>query len=236
MGGLNISNRYLLEAHQLTRVFQQGKKEIAALRGVNIRIPQHSLVALKGKSGSGKTTLMNLLGGLDVPTEGSVSFRDQKYDVLNETKKDQLRKSQIGFIFQTFALMSMMSAGENVELTLRVAKHPAREWRERIQEALEMVGLSKREKHRPNELSGGEQQRVAIARAIVNRPSLVLADEPTSELDTKMTFQMIRLFRSLVDNEGMTIVLTTHDPAVLHMTDYIYELEDGRLVESDTAT
>lgn len=230
-----MSNCYLLEAHQLTRVFQQGKKEIAALRDVGMCIPQQSLVALKGKSGSGKTTLMNLLGGLDMPTDGSVSLQGQKYDTLNEAKKDQLRKKQIGFIFQTFALMSMMSARENVELTLRIAKHPAKDWREKIQEALEMVGLSKRQKHKPYELSGGEQQRVAIARAIVNRPSLILADEPTSELDTKMTFQMIRLFRSLVDENGMTIVLTTHDPAVLHMTDYIYELEDGQLIESGTA-
>lgn len=229
-------NRYILEAHHITRVFQQGKKEITALVGVNMRIPERSLVALKGKSGSGKTTLMNLLGGLDEPTEGEVSFSNQKYHQLTERKKDQLRKEHISFIFQTFALMPMMSAEDNVELALRIAGVPAADWHGRVNDALKMVGLSRRIKHRPYELSGGEQQRVAIARAIANHPKLILADEPTAELDTKTTFQMIRMFRTLVDEYGMTIVLTTHDPAVLHMTDHIYELHDGSLIDSGSAS
>lgn len=226
----------ILETHHLTRIFQQGKRDIPALEGVNMSIPRRSLVALKGKSGSGKTTLMNLLGGLDEPTEGDVSFLEQTYHRLSEREKDQIRKTQIGFIFQTFALLPMMSANENVELRLRIAGVPASEWPQRVNEALDMVGLAKRAKHRPYELSGGEQQRVAIARAISNRPELILADEPTSELDTRMTFKMMDLFRSLVDEEGATIILTTHDPAVLHMTDYNYELQDGELVTSETAS
>lgn len=231
-----MAKHTILETHQITRTFQQGKKEISALQGVEMSVPEQSLVALKGKSGSGKTTLMNLLGGLDEPTEGEVSFFDQQYHLLSEREKDELRKQQISFIFQTFALLPMMSANDNVELSLRIAGFPASEWKDRVDNALEMVGLAKRAKHRPYELSGGEQQRVAIARAIANSPTLILADEPTSELDTKTTFKMMHLFRSLVDEEGMTIILTTHDPAVLDMTDYRYELQDGRLIQSETAS
>lgn len=222
----------ILQASNITRSFGSGKNAVHALRGINLSIKENSLIILKGKSGSGKTTFMNILGGLDQPTDGTVTFLDQDISQFNHQEVDEFRKKHIGFIFQAFALLPMMTAIENVEFALRIAGVPQAEWDKRIKEALEWVGLSKRAKHRPYELSGGEQQRVAIARAIAKRPSFILADEPTAELDSKRTFQIIRLFRRLVDEQKMTIIFTTHDPSVLHMADYIYELEDGQLIEA----
>lgn len=222
----------ILQASNITRSFGSGKNAVHALRGINLQITESSLIILKGKSGSGKTTFMNILGGLDQPTDGTVTFLEQDISQFNHQEVDEFRKKHIGFIFQAFALLPMMTAIENVEFALRIAGVPQEEWDKRIKEALEWVGLSKRAKHRPYELSGGEQQRVAIARAIAKRPPLILADEPTAELDSKRTFQIIRLFRSLVDEQKMTIIFTTHDPNVLHMADTIYELEDGQLIKS----
>ncbi|GAA0302705.1 putative ABC transport system ATP-binding protein [Gracilibacillus halotolerans] len=222
----------ILQASNITRSFGSGKNAVHALRGINLTITESSLIILKGKSGSGKTTFMNILGGLDQPTDGTVTFLEQDISQFNHQEVDNFRKKHVGFIFQAFALLPMMTAIENVEFSLRIAGVPQEEWEKRIKESLEWVGLSKRAKHRPYELSGGEQQRVAIARAIAKRPSLILADEPTAELDSKRTFQIIRLFRSLVDEQKMTIIFTTHDPNVLHMADTIYELEDGQLIKS----
>ena len=198
-------------------------------------IHENALVILKGRSGSGKTTLMNILGGLDQPTEGTVTLLERNLSQLSQQEMNEFRKKHIGFIFQAFALLPMMSAYENVEFGLRMAERPSETWEELVKEALDWVGLSKRAKHRSYELSGGEQQRVAIARAIANRPSLILADEPTAELDSKRTFEIMRLFRKLVDEQNMTIILTSHDPSVLHMADHIFELEDGQLIDSKVA-
>ncbi|WP_078551221.1 ABC transporter ATP-binding protein [Bacillus alkalicellulosilyticus] len=225
----------ILQTNDIIRTFGSGKKAVHALRGINMNIQKNSLIILKGRSGSGKTTLMNVLGGLDQPTEGTVTFLEQDLSQLSQREIDEFRKKHVSFIFQAFALLPMLSAYENVEYGLRVSEIPSEEWEKRVKEALDSVGLTKRAKHRPSELSGGEQQRVAIARAIAKRPSLIFADEPTAELDSKRTFQIMRLFRSLVDKQNMTIILTTHDPSVLHMADHIFELEDGMLLDSEVA-
>lgn len=225
----------ILQASNITRTFGSGKKAIHAVNSIDMSIHKSSLVILKGRSGSGKTTLMNVLGGLDQPTEGTVTFLEQDISQLSQQEMNEFRKKHLGFIFQAFALLPMMSAYENVEFGLRIAEKPPETWDKLVKEALEWVGLSKRAKHRSYELSGGEQQRVAIARAVANRPSLILADEPTAELDSNRTFEIIRLFRRLVDEQNMTIILTSHDPSVLHMADHIFELEDGQLIDSEVA-
>lgn len=221
----------ILKAIGVTRVFGRGPAAVHALQGVNLSIPKGRLVALKGRSGSGKTTLINLLGALDRPTEGAIYFQGQEITSLSEKERNEIRRTQIGLIFQSVALVSLMSAYENVEFGMRIAGVPARKRREMAEAALEFVGLGGRMKHRPFELSGGEQQRVAIARAIAHRPKLLLADEPTAELDSRMGLQVIKVFKDLVEKEGMTVVLTTHDPAIMEIVDQVYALEDGRIVE-----
>ncbi|MDF2721503.1 MAG: transporter ATP-binding protein [Paenibacillus sp.] len=221
----------IIKAVGIKRVFGRGSGAVHALKGANLSIPYGRLVALKGRSGSGKTTLINLLGALDVPTEGAIYFCGQEITSLGEKKRNSLRRSQMGFIFQSFALMPLMSAYENVEFGLRIAGVPTRKHRELAEWALENVGLKSRMNHRPFELSGGEQQRTAIARAIAHRPKLLLADEPTAELDSKMGLQIIKIFKDLVQQEGMTIVITTHDPAIMEIVDQVYALEDGQIVD-----
>lgn len=222
----------VLQAESVSRTFGRGTAAVHALRGASFSVAKGRLVALKGRSGSGKTTLLNLLGALDRPTEGRVLFRGDDLGPLTEKRRGDVRKRHMGLIFQSFALMPLMSAVENVEFGLRIAGVPQREFRERAERALEFVGMTKRRKHRPFELSGGEQQRVAIARAIAHEPALLLADEPTAELDSKMGLQVMKVFRDLVREQGMTIVLTTHDPAIMELVDHVYALEDGRIVEA----
>ncbi|PYI55926.1 ABC transporter ATP-binding protein [Paenibacillus flagellatus] len=221
----------ILRAVGVKRVFGRGGAAVHALKGANLSIPYGRLVALKGRSGSGKTTLINLLGALDVPTEGAIYFDGQEITTLSEKQRNEIRRSRMGFIFQSFALMPLMSAYENVEFGLRIAGIPTKGHRELAERALENVGLKARMNHRPFELSGGEQQRTAIARAIAHRPKLLLADEPTAELDSKMGLQIIKIFKDLVQQEGMTIVLTTHDPAIMEIVDQVYALEDGQIVD-----
>lgn len=176
---------------------------------------------------------MNLLGGLDSPTEGEIYFNQMNLATLSARQRDQLRRTQMGFVFQSFALVPLMSAAENVEFGLRIAGVPRSLWATRTMEALEFVGLAKRALHRPFEMSGGEQQRCAIARAIAHRPSLILADEPTAELDSKMGGQVMNVFRDLVRKEAITVLLTTHDPAIMEVADHVYTLEDGQIKEFD---
>jgi putative ABC transport system ATP-binding protein len=218
-----------LEVKKVVRSFQVGGKELVVLKGVDLVVKPGSLVMLKGRSGSGKTTLLNILGGLDLPTSGEVWFDDQPLHQLSDAERTRIRRKKMGFIFQAFALMPLLSAYENIELSMRMADVPRRQWKEQIEECLELVGLSKRKNHRPYELSGGEQQRVAIARAIAHKPSIILADEPTAELDSKRSIQMIETFKQLIDREGMTICMTTHDPAIMEVADEIYEMVDGQL-------
>jgi putative ABC transport system ATP-binding protein len=199
-----------------------------ALKGISVEIPAGRLTILKGRSGSGKTTLMNIMSALDAPTEGEVFFDGKSVTGLSEAEKTKLRRSCIGFVFQSVALIPIMTAMENVEYALRLAG-----WKngrqERARECLEMVGLGKRLSHMPGEMSGGEQQRVAIARAIAHRPKIVFADEPTGELDTNTALQVVRIFKELNGSQGVTIVMTTHDKGFMEIGDRVYELEDGEI-------
>lgn len=220
----------ILEAREVTRTFGRGTGAVHALKELNLSVPKGKLIALKGRSGSGKTTLLNLLGALDKPTKGSIFFQGAEISDLDEKKRNEIRRTRMGFIFQSFALVPIMSAYENVEFGLRIAGIPSASHKDWATQALDQVGLKPRMKHRPYELSGGEQQRVAIARAIAHRPELVLADEPTAELDSKMGLQVLKVFRDLVHEGGMSILLTTHDPAIMEIVDHVFELEDGRIV------
>ncbi|WP_243767303.1 ABC transporter ATP-binding protein [Paenibacillus agricola] len=221
----------ILRAAQVTRTFGKGAGAVHALRGVNLGITSGRLVALRGRSGSGKTTLLNMLGLLDRPTDGEIYLSGENVTALSDKKRNVLRRTELGLIFQSFALVPYMSAYENVEFGLRIAGIPAARHLEYAEQALDFVGLKPRMKHRPYEMSGGEQQRTAIARAIAHRPKLLLADEPTAELDSRMGLQVMKVFKDLVESEGMTIILTTHDPAIMEIVDQVYALEDGHIVE-----
>jgi putative ABC transport system ATP-binding protein len=217
----------IFHTENLCRSFQSGHETIAVLDNVNIDIPKRSLTMFKGRSGSGKTTLINLLGALDQPTSGKIYFKDTEITALPEYRRDQLRRLQMGFVFQSVALITSMTAFENVEFALRVAGANGHNRSKRVEEVLELVGLEKRMKHRTQELSGGEQQRVAIARAISHRPMIVFADEPTADLDTNMALQVVSLFRCLVEKEGLTMVMTTHDPNMIELADQVFSLDSG---------
>ena len=217
----------IIRTEKLSRQFQSGREVVHALKDVNMEVESGTLTILRGRSGSGKTTLINLVGALDKPTEGQIWFDGQEITKLSEWKRDALRRNDMGFVFQSIALMPLMSAYENVEFGLRVAGFDPKERKKRAEECLTIVGLQKRMDHRPQELSGGEQQRVAIARAIAHRPKVVFADEPTAELDSNMGLQVIKVFKSLVQEEGLTVVMTTHDPSMIDIADCVYTLDDG---------
>jgi putative ABC transport system ATP-binding protein len=226
----------LIQATDIKRTFGSGTSAVHALKGVNVNIAPGRLVALRGRSGSGKTTLLNLLGALDRPTEGKLYYKGIEMSAWTDKKRNEFRRTELGLVFQSFALVPYMSAYENTEFGLRIAGVPASERKQYAEHALELVGLKARMNHRPFELSGGEQQRVAIARAIAHRPSLLLADEPTAELDSRMGLQVMKVFKDLVEQEGMTIVLTTHDPAIMEIVDQVLALEDGYVVEEALQT
>lgn len=225
------NNGVLVRTEELTRIYHVGSREVPALRGVNLSLAPGQVVALRGRSGSGKTTLLNCIGGLDRPTAGQVWFQGQELTQLPESKRVELRRLQIGFVFQSHALLMTYSARENVDLMLRLAGLSRRERRERVEEVLTLVGLEKWMDHRPFELSGGQQQRVTIARALATRPPLILADEPTGELDTVTGQQILQLFHQISERQGATVLIATHDLAVDAFADEVYHLEDGRLTE-----
>ena len=223
----------IIEARNITRMFPVGDGEFYALKHVDIDIPAGKLTILKGRSGSGKTTLMNILSALDAPTEGDVSFDGQVYSEMEDAQKEQLRRKEIGFVFQAVALIPIMNAYENVDFAMRLAEPEltAMEVDERIRETLALVGREERLRHMPGQMSGGEQQRVAIARAVAHRPKVVFADEPTGALDTESGLRVMQLFRNLIEKEGVTIVMTTHDPNLMELGDVVYELEDGEIID-----
>ncbi len=221
----------IIRTEGLCRDFRSGRETVHALKNVNIEIKRGTLTILRGRSGSGKTTLINLLGALDTPTAGKIYFEDKEITNMSETKRDQLRRTRMGFVFQSVALISLMSAYENVEFGLRIAGYDPNKRKRRAEECLELVGLGKRMNHRSHELSGGEQQRVAIARAIAHEPSVIFADEPTAELDTNMGLQVVRLFKLMVEKQGVTVVMTTHDPSMMEIADHVFTLEDGEIVD-----
>lgn len=207
-----------------------GGETFWALKGLDLEIAQGKLTILRGKSGSGKTTLMNLLSALDYPTEGDIFFQGTNIAQMKEHDRSLLRRKKIGFVFQSVALMPMLTAYENVEFALRMAKYKGNR-KARVEECLKMVGLGNRLDHMPQELSGGEQQRVAIARAIAHRPKILFADEPTAELDTNIGLQVMKIFKELCAAEGMTIVMTTHDTGLMEVGDVVFQLEDGEFIE-----
>jgi ABC-type lipoprotein export system ATPase subunit len=221
----------IVRAQQVTRVYRVDSREIPALRGVDLEIGAGKVVALRGRSGSGKTTLLNCIGGLDRPTSGAVWFEGRDVTRLAERTLVKLRRHRIGFVFQAHALLATYSASENVDLMLRLAGVGRRERQQRTEEVLSLMGLTKWREHRTFELSGGQQQRVAIARAIAPRPSLLLADEPTGELDSATGQQILTLFRRIADRDGTTVVIATHDLAVDAFADEVFHLMDGRVVD-----
>lgn len=220
----------ILEAKDIKRGFPMGGDMFWALKGISLTVAENKLTILKGRSGSGKTTLMNILGALDYPTSGDIVFNGKPLVNASERKRDMVRRQEMGFVFQSVALVSMMTAYENVEFILRINGYPASERRRRAESCLERVGLGGRMTHLPPELSGGEQQRVAIARAIAHRPKVIFADEPTAELDTNTGLQVVKIFKDLIEHEGATIVMTTHDPGLMDIADKVYELADGEII------
>lgn len=220
---------YAIETEDLWRIYKTGTQEVTALRGVSLKLTLGSFVALKGRSGSGKTTLLNCLGGLDLPTRGKISMFGQDISSLNDQEITRWRREQVGFVFQSFGLLPTLSAYENVELILRIAGASNRQRHERAVECLKLVGLSKWIQHRPYELSGGQQQRLAIARALANRPRLILADEPTGELDSGTAADILSFFRQIVDQEGLTMLVASHDMLVDRYVDQILLMNDGQL-------
>ncbi len=219
----------LIRTDDITKSYGTGAIEVHALNGVTVEIAEGEYVALMGPSGSGKSTLMHLLGCLDTPTSGRYWFNDRDISTLDDIELAHLRNREIGFVFQTFNLLPRLSAQANVQLPMLYAGVPVRERKNRAAELLEMVGLKDRMTHNPNELSGGETQRVAIARAFANRPSVVLADEPTGNLDSKTGVEIMRLFGSLAE-QGNTIILVTHDQTVADHARRIIRLADGKVV------
>jgi putative ABC transport system ATP-binding protein len=221
----------VVETRHLVRDYPMGDGIVRAVDDVSIRVMPGQLVAVRGRSGSGKTTLLSLIGALDRPTEGSAHVVGMPVSEMPEKELVAFRRKTIGFIFQAFGLLPILSAAENVEIPLRLVSAEPRERDSRVRELLELVGLKERASHRPHEMSGGEQQRVAIARALANRPRLLLADEPTGQLDSHTGRDVMALIRRIVASEGTTAIVATHDPSLIELADTVIELRDGRVVE-----
>lgn len=217
----------MIETKKVCRAFPvSGEEPFMALKDVSVKIPEKSLTILRGKSGSGKTTLLNIIGALDAPTSGEVFFGGRNITGLSDKERERLRRQKIGFVFQSVSLIPMMTVYENVEFALRLSNYKG-DRKKRVEECLHLVGLGKRAQHMPQELSGGEQQRGAIARAIAHAPQVLFADEPTAELDTATSLAVIKLFKDLVEKQGVTIVMTTHDMSLMDAGDMVYTLTDG---------
>jgi len=223
----------MVTADDVTRRYQRGPDTVEALAGVTLSVAPGELVALVGRSGSGKTTLLNLIGGLDRPDGGEITVDGGKLGSMDETALLRLRRERIGFVFQAFGLLPYLSARENVGVPLRMLRTPAAERDRRVDELLRVVGLEAHAEQRPAELSGGQQQRVAIARALATEPGLLLADEPTGQLDSETGHTVIGLMRDLVHNAGSAALVATHDPSVVAYADRVLHLQDGRITDPD---
>ncbi len=232
MGALNLD--YVVETINLHKIYRLGKVEIHALRGVTIKVKKEEVLCIMGPSGSGKTTLLNIIGTLDKPTKGKVLLEGIDVTKLSEKELTKIRRHKIGFVFQFHNLIPVLTALENVELPMILAGIPREERLQRAKYLLKLVGLEDRINHRPHELSGGEQQRVAIARALANKPSIILADEPTGELDTENGERVMRIFREVVNEEGATAIIVTHNPLISKFSDRILYLRDGRIEKEES--
>ncbi len=221
----------MVRIEDLHRSYGSGAGAVHALRGVSFEVPRGELVALKGRSGSGKTTLLNLVGGLDTPDSGRITVDGTDLSTLGENGLLELRRDRVGFIFQSFGLIPILTAAENVGVPLRLRKADPREREERVSLLLSLVGLADHAAQRPGELSGGQQQRVAIARALANRPALLIADEPTGQLDAETGLAVMELLRAVVHSEGVTALVATHDAQLLGLADRVLELSDGHIIE-----
>jgi putative ABC transport system ATP-binding protein len=219
----------LVEVHDVSRTFGSGHLAVHALKDVSVSLAEGQLTALIGRSGSGKTTLLNVIGGLDRPSSGTVRVAGQDVTAMNEKERMLFRRNTVAFIFQSFGLIPILSASENAGVPLRIAGTPVREREERVGLMLSVVGLADHARQRPNELSGGQQQRVAIARALAGRPKLLIADEPTGQLDSQTGRQIMRLLRTVVRSEGITALVATHDPVLIDLADNTLRLDDGVL-------
>ena len=219
----------IIDVTDVTRTFGSGPTATAALRGITMTVGEGQLVALRGRSGSGKTTLLNIVGGLDAPDSGAVRIDGKDVTSMSEQQRVHLRRGTVAYIFQSFSLLPGLSAAENVGVPLRIAGMAPKTREERVATMLTLVGLADHARHRPGELSGGQQQRVAIARALAPRPRLLLADEPTGQLDAETGKQIMRLIRSVVRSEGVTALLATHDPTLMDIADSVLHLTDGTI-------
>lgn len=218
----------IIRSENIVRDFETAGGVVHVLRGISVDIPESGFTIIRGRSGSGKTTLINMLGVLDRPTSGKIWYRDREISSLSTAEQDELRRTEYGFVFQSTALIGMMTAYENVEFALRISgMKDAKERRERAMYCLRLVDMEKRSKHMPAQMSGGEQQRVAIARAIAHHPKVLFADEPTAELDTQMGIKVVGVFKLLIKQEGITVVMSTHDPNMMELANTVYTLEDG---------
>lgn len=222
----------IVETVKLTKVYKKGKLEIVALRDVNLRVSKGDIVCVMGPSGSGKTTLLNMLGGLDKPTIGEIIVDGIDITQLDESQLASYRLEKTGFIFQFYNLFPVLTAFENVELPLILAEKSKEERKKKVWQLLETVGMTERANHKPDELSGGEQQRVAIARALANNPVLILADEPTGDLDSENAVMFMSLVKKLNQNYSQTFLIVTHDPLVVQECSQIYRIRDGELEKS----
>jgi putative ABC transport system ATP-binding protein len=227
----NNTVKWVVDAKDITKVYQMGEIEVHALRGLSVQIAPGEVVSIMGPSGSGKSTLMNILGCLDRPTSGEYSLNGESVADLTDDQLADIRNRGVGFVFQSFNLLPRATALVNVELPMRYAELNGRNRKEVARQALEAVGLGDRIRHRPNELSGGQLQRVAIARALVNDPAIIMADEPTGNLDSKAGDEIMALLRSLNKERGTTLIIVTHDPEIAALTDRIISLRDGQIAE-----
>lgn len=223
--------RDLIVVDNVTRSFKRKGLDVTAVDSVSMKIGQGTFNILCGPSGSGKTTLLNQMAAIDTPDSGRIFFDEKELTAMSERARDNLRRVDMGIVFQNTALMANMSAVENVEFALSIAGVKSIRRRKNAIKWLERMGIRERRNHMPAEMSGGEQARVAIGRALAHSPKLLLADEPTAELDTATSFTVIKLFRELVDSEGLTVVMTTHDVNIMESADYIYTMEDGRITD-----
>ena len=226
-----MMSKYVVDARDVTKVYQMGEVEVHALRGLSVQIEPGEILSIMGPSGSGKSTLMNILGCLDRPTSGEYSLNGESVANMTDDQLAEIRNRGVGFVFQSFNLLPRATALANVELPMRYAVLNGRNRKQVAKEALEAVGLGDRIHHRPNELSGGQMQRVAIARALVNNPAIIMADEPTGNLDSQSGDEIMALLKNLNKERGTTLIIVTHDPEIAALTNRIISIRDGRIAE-----